>query len=108
MEVDGAQEWPEWVMPAGAAEQRCEGWAREGEGQVPAGAQGEAKEDLEETEARPLSPKLPKSEPGPIAQPGERMGGGGEGKEFWEIRGSASGHQEGMKTKERKGHLQSP
>lgn len=62
MEVDGAQEWPEWVMPAGAAEQRCEGWAREGEGQVPAGAQGEAEEDLEETEARPLSPKLPKSE----------------------------------------------
>ena len=38
------------------------GLGKRGEGHVPAGAQGEADGDLEETEARPLSPKLPKSE----------------------------------------------
>lgn len=57
MEVDGAQEWPEWAMQAGEAEQRRVDRAgpRSGEWHVPAEAQGEAGWDLEETKERPQS-----------------------------------------------------
>lgn len=45
MEVDGrAQEWLEWVMPSrrGRAEMGGRAWAKEGQGQGPSGAPGEA------------------------------------------------------------------
>lgn len=43
-----------------------------------------------------------RSQAPPISQPGERMGGGGEGKAFWEIELSLPSPQEGVKNREKK------
>lgn len=113
MEVDGAQEWPEWAMGAGEAEQRPLGRAgpeRAGRGRSLPGAQGEANWTLRRPRKGPCHQSCPslRSQAQPMPQPGERMGGGGKGKEFWRIWASTSGHQEEVKKKEKKAHLSSP
>lgn len=88
----------------GEAEWRGAGRRGPGRGQwrIPAGAQEEANRDLEGTEERPHHQSCFSLRRLPTAQPGERMGGGGQGKEFWEIGVRLSGPQEGVKKREKK------